>query len=129
MSSSSTLPYTQTDQDTLGGRLVRAREARAFTSADVANRLGVKRETVAAWERDRSEPRINRLFMLAGILGVSPTWLMSGHGTGVPDEDEQMDKVPDALSAALMEARRLHAETGRAIDSLERQIRSGGRHV
>lgn len=125
MPTSLPLQFTQPDQDTLGGRLVRAREARGLRAGELANQLGVKRETIAAWERDRSEPRINRLVMLAGILGVSPTWLMSGHGAGLPEEEEgAAAAVPDALSQALSEAQRLHAETGRAIETLERQIRA-----
>jgi HTH-type transcriptional regulator, cell division transcriptional repressor len=125
MTSSLPLQFHQPDEDTMGGRLVRAREARGLTIGGVANQLGVKRETIAAWERDRSEPRINRLVMLAGILGVSPTWLMSGRGTGVNADDEQDGHaMPEALSDALREARRLLAETGRAIETLERQIRA-----
>lgn len=114
------------DSDTLGGRLVRAREARGLSTAALANQLGVKKETIAAWERDRSEPRINRLVMLAGILSVSPTWLMSGQGTGVREHEEQglaYDGAPETLTFALNELRRLQSETNRVIARLENQLR------
>lgn len=67
--------------DTLGGRIVQAREAAGLSSKDVAARLGVAVRTVANWERDRAEPRSNKLSMLAGLLSVSPTWLLAGAGT------------------------------------------------
>ena len=67
--------------DTLGGRIVAAREAAGFTSKELSARLGVAAKTVANWESDRSEPRSNKLSMLAGLLGVSPTWLLAGQGS------------------------------------------------
>lgn len=66
--------------DTLGGRIVHAREAQDLTTSQLARRLGVKTATLSAWETDRDEPRSNRLLMLAGMLNVSPTWLLTGAG-------------------------------------------------
>jgi len=66
--------------NTLGGRIVHAREAEELTTSQLARRLGVKSATLQAWESDRAEPRSNRLIMLAGILNVSPTWLLTGYG-------------------------------------------------
>ena len=41
---------------------------------------GVKASTLKDWERDRSEPRVNKLVALAGIFGVSPTHLLAEEG-------------------------------------------------
>ena len=41
---------------------------------------GVKASTLRDWERDRSEPRVNKLVALAGIFGVSPTHLLAEEG-------------------------------------------------
>ena len=68
--------------DTIGGRIGRAREASGFSVAQAARRLGVKTITWQGWENDRSEPRSNKLTMIAGALGVSPTWLLTGFGEG-----------------------------------------------
>ena len=68
--------------DTIGGRIGRAREAAGLTVAQVARRLGVKTATWQGWENDRSEPRSNKLTMIAGTLGVSPAWLLTGFGEG-----------------------------------------------
>ncbi len=67
-------------EDTLGGRLVQARETTGLSTAQLARRLGIKTSTLQGWETDRSEPRSNRLLMLASMLNVSVTWLMVGGG-------------------------------------------------
>jgi phage repressor protein C with HTH and peptisase S24 domain len=37
------------------------------------------------WETDRAEARSNRLLTLAGMLNVSPTWLLTGAGESPVD--------------------------------------------
>lgn len=76
---------SEDDSDTLGGRIGRARSSAGLSVAQAARRLGVKVTTWKAWECDRSEPRSNRLVMMAGFLGVSPTWLLIGSGDGPKD--------------------------------------------
>ena len=68
--------------DTIGGRIGRAREAAGLSVAQAARRLGVKTVTWQGWENDRAEPRSNKLTMIAGTLGVSPAWLLTGLGDG-----------------------------------------------
>ena len=72
--------YDNNEDTTLGGRVFQAREAAGLTVSQVINRLGVRKATYLAWEADRSEPRANKLVALAGILNVSPTYLLSGLG-------------------------------------------------
>lgn len=79
-------------QSTTGDRIRRAREAMDLTVAQLARRLGVKTATLSMWENDRSEPRANRLLTLAGILNVSPSWLLVGHGTA-PVEDRMSSEM------------------------------------
>lgn len=71
--------------DTLGGRIVHAREAQELTTSQLARRMGIKTETLHDWETDRAEPRSNRLLILAGLLSVSPTWLLTGAGEAPND--------------------------------------------
>lgn len=68
--------------ETIGCRIGRAREAAGLTAAQAARRLAVKTATWQAWESDRSEPRSNKLIMIAGTLGISPAWLLTGRGEG-----------------------------------------------
>lgn len=68
------------DGDTLGGRITRARDLAGLALEDTASRIGVTAETLSEWETDRSEPRANKVMTLAGVMGVSPAWLISGAG-------------------------------------------------
>jgi HTH-type transcriptional regulator, cell division transcriptional repressor len=108
------------DNDTLGGRIWRARDAMNLTAKDLADRLGVRTDTISAWERDRSEPRTNRLFMLAGVLGVTPAWLIAG--IGEPPKDDLTNSVSGQLRDQLAQVKKLHEQTGRAIAALEMEL-------
>ena len=73
-----TIFHANEEDTTLGGRISVAREATGLSVADVVKRLGVRANTYEAWEADRSEPRANKLVALAGILNVSPPYLLRG---------------------------------------------------
>jgi transcriptional regulator with XRE-family HTH domain len=68
--------------DDFGHRLQRLRKQRGMTLAQVAERLGVSKPTVWAWEQGRSRPVGNRIDPLAEALGVSRSELY-------PDADDQ----------------------------------------
>jgi transcriptional regulator with XRE-family HTH domain len=53
------------DAATFGDRVAGAREATGMSQAELARRLGVKKATVIGWEDDISEPRANKLSMMA----------------------------------------------------------------
>ena len=109
------------DNDTMGGRLLRARDAAGLTINELATRLGVKRSTVQAWENDRSQPRANRLQMMAGMLNVSLSWLLHGVGTG-PSEDER-NQLLESMSLQLDRLKRLQHESQRLAARLEQDMR------
>lgn len=107
--------------DTLGGRIVSAREAVGLSTAQLARRLGVKSATLQNWETDRSEPRSNKLFMLAGLLNVSPTWLINGLGEPPSDESEPtLDSI--ALRDQLIDIRSQLDRMGKSVDRALAQI-------
>jgi len=64
--------------DTLGDRISLARSVSGLSTAELAPYIGVEEETLLAWEKDEDEPRANKLVMLAGIMSVSPAWLLAG---------------------------------------------------
>ncbi|MEL6478294.1 MAG: helix-turn-helix transcriptional regulator [Pseudomonadota bacterium] len=91
---------------TFGDRLVFAREGQGLTQAQLARRLGLKVATVQNWENDRSEPRANKVQMLAGFLNVSIVWLLTGEGDGSPSLSSTPEQAADSdMSAALAELR------------------------
>lgn len=117
--------YYGDDAATFGDRVAAAREALGVTQGDLANRLGVKPQTVAAWEADRSEPRANKLQMLAGVLGVPMVWLMSGEGAGVtPEKRDARAGAVEAAIAELREARLAQVALAERLGRLERRLRA-----
>ncbi len=97
------------DTTTFGDRMTGAREASGLSQTELAKRLGVKVKTIRAWENDQSEPRANKLQMLAGLLGVSIMWLLSGDGDGLDGPDTEPN-MSDDLAALLSELRTLKVE-------------------
>lgn len=108
------------DADTLGGRISRARDAMNYTTPQLARRIGVKSETLAAWESDRSEPRANRLTMIAGVLGVSPVWLLNG--IGEPPVERGDDTCLPLIRAQLRKLKETQEQSAQIIASLEAEI-------
>jgi len=105
---------------TFGDRITAAREALGLSVAQLSRQLGVKPETINNWESDRSEPRANKLQMLAGVLNVSMAWLMTGEGEGIHLAGQPVEGVPEEV---LSELRRIHAEQIRLADRLARVVR------
>ena len=106
------------DATTFGDRVAGARERAGMTQGDLAKRLGVKLKTLKAWEDDQSEPRANKLSMMAGLLNVSLLWLLSGEGDG-PDTPAVGDLSPD-ISEMLTEIRDIRAQLTFSTDRLGR---------
>ena len=94
-----------------------ARETSGLSVDQVVKRLGVRATTYEAWEADRSEPRANKLVALAGILNISPPYLLSGLGKqpsklGLPERQirqltAQIEQLEQNLKTATVSLRRI----------------------
>ena len=114
------------DKATFGDRLAAARENSNLSQNDLAKRLGVKTSTIKSWENDNSEPRANRLSMLAGLLNVSITWLISAEGSGV-EAPSKLDRSEDSLQEVVKELRILRLNMIKSverIDKLEEKLKA-----
>ncbi len=110
---------------TFGDRLAGAREAAGMTQTQLARRLGVKKATIVAWENDLSEPRANRLSMMAGMINVSIMWLLTGEGEGMdaPVEDGEVNiELADAVAELRAIRGEMRASAERAA-RLEKKLR------
>lgn len=108
--------------NTIGGRICTGRETIGLSTAQLARRLGVKTSTLAGWETDRAEPRSNKLVMLAALLNVSPTWLLTGVG-----ESPSMTADPtelETLRASVGELREQALQLADRLDQLSERIGS-----
>ncbi len=111
---------------TFGDRMAGAREALGMTQSELSKRLGVKLKTVQSWEDDLSEPRANKLQMLAGILNVSIMWLLTGEGDGLDGPTEEA-VLPDDVRTMLTDIRLVKSEMHRLTErlgTLERKLRT-----
>ena len=110
------------DFDTLGGRLYRARDAINATPEEISAVIGVEMDTLRAWESDRSEPRSNKLTMLAAALGTSPSWLLFGRGAGpLP---ESVAAHGDAAEQDLKKLKSQQKLINAAIENMETAMRA-----
>lgn len=115
--------------DNVGERIRQAREAAGLSTAQLARRLGVRTHTLSSWESGRAEPRANRLVMMAGVLNVSPTWLLMGQGQAPADSPDDIALVMGELSQLrVMQERtaQIIERLGGHVAMLEARGRPGG---
>ena len=107
------------DAATFGDRVAGAREYAGMTQVQLARRLGVKKATIVAWEDDMSEPRANKLSMMAGLLNVSIMWLLTGEGDGM-DTTSLTGEVDSELNDLVVELRAIRGEMRAGSERLAR---------
>lgn len=111
---------------TFGDRVAAARDMADMTQAQLARRLGVRVSTLRAWENDLSEPRANRLSMMAGLLNVSMMWLINGQGEGL-DAPMEEATLPASAHEILNELRDLRTDMIARVEQmgrLEKKLRA-----
>ncbi|GAA6174763.1 helix-turn-helix domain-containing protein [Sulfitobacter pacificus] len=104
---------------TFGDRVAAARERAGMSQGVLAKRLGVKLATLRAWEEDRSEPRANRLSILAGLLNVSMMWLINSEGEGI-EAPQDVESLGEDMQTILTDIRLLRAEMLVNVENLGR---------
>lgn len=88
--------------DSVGERVRRLRRAGNMTIGELADRVGVSRPTIWAWECNKSHPRSSRIPALAASLNVSEHELLVERS------------APAMLSLVVNEASKLEEEIGRS---------------
>jgi transcriptional regulator with XRE-family HTH domain len=101
----------------IGRRIVEAREAAGIDRLTFGARVGVRPETVAAWESGHRRPRSNRLATIAGVLGVGISWLMIGHGDS-PSEQGDLAGIAPEIAAIRAELELLVGRLDRLASAL-----------
>lgn len=121
--------YFSDEVSTFGDRLTAARHAAQLTQEALSRNMGIKLKTLKSWENDLSEPRSNKLQMLAGVLNVSLVWLMIGEGEGVAAPDDEADNAAKSqnriLARIIKEMHSVcaeHAAIGSRLAKLEKEL-------
>jgi transcriptional regulator with XRE-family HTH domain len=94
---------------TFGDRVEAARLSLRLSQEELAHKLGVKLKTVRGWEENLSEPRANKLQMMAGLMNVSIMWLLTGEGAGLTEPVEDV-VIDEDMRDILIDLRKTRAE-------------------
>ncbi len=94
-------------EETFGQRLKRLRMASSYSMVSLAKATGVTKPTLWKWETERVRPRQKALAMLAGLLGVSESYLLFGIGEG---EEQVPDQAPGNLAETISASRSVIAD-------------------
>ncbi len=81
----------------LGNHLFHARKKQTLTQEDVAERLGVSRQTISKWETDETLPDIHQAKKMAVLYKVSLDELLE-FDIDVKELQEVIDKTSEAVS-------------------------------
>lgn len=82
------------DSTRIGSQLRTLRKARGWTQSDLAEKAGIKRTALGAYEEGRAEPRLGVLVRLAHSLDVSLDTLVLGGATHPMEQDLRILPVP-----------------------------------
>ena len=107
--------------DTFGERLSTGRDIAGMDLSDLAVVTDVSESTLRSWEDDSGQIDDQSLTKMAGVLGVSAGWLLSGEGAGPKAQSAGADMI-NFMRWELERLMALHEETAAMIDSLHRQI-------
>lgn len=77
----------------IGQTLKQARQARALTQEEVAQRLGVSRQTVSNWENNHSYPDIASVIALSDLYSLTLDELLKGDAAMIRHLEESTDVV------------------------------------
>ncbi len=79
----------------LGERILRLRTGRNLSQEDLADALGVSRQSVSKWENGVSVPELDKLVQMGELFGVSLDELIKGEAARPPEAPEAARAVPD----------------------------------
>ena len=82
---------------TIGSRIIALRKALLLSQEDMADKIGVSRQSVSKWETDACAPDAYNLIALAEVLNTSVEYIVTGK-TNVDVKDQEKTLVQDVKS-------------------------------
>ena len=63
---------------TIGNRIIALRKAQQFSQEDIANKIGVSRQSVSKWESEQSIPDLEKIITMSDIFEVTTDYILKG---------------------------------------------------
>lgn len=126
----STLDFLYDPRMEIDKWVVAAREAKELTQGQLADRLGVTRGNVSAWENRRHEPSLTQIRKISAICGLDAAALLTDDDSGVtrlPVKDEWPFSFPISVIEKLSPPRRRELELIMLGFIAESSILAGGK--
>jgi len=76
-------------------RLKNLRQSRELNQVQLAEKLGVKKQSISNWENDNIMPSIDMLIRIADFFHVSTDYLLGRSDEGGPDAAKKPPEKPD----------------------------------
>jgi transcriptional regulator with XRE-family HTH domain len=110
---------------TLGERLKLVQQKSGLTLPDFGKKIGVSKESLINYQKDRTKPDSEILSTVCKIFKVNPAWLLLGEGEPFIQTEGEA-KTPEAgkvvaIDAAVQLLREAEAETGITLNPAQRQ--------
>ncbi len=83
----------------LGKKIMYSRKKAGMSQIDLADAMGVSRQSVSKWETGEAYPDITKLSQLAKVLNVSVDWLLSDTAPDDFPETEEQEQKLHAINA------------------------------
>lgn len=82
---------------TIGNRIISLRKERQFSQEEIADKIGVSRQSVSKWETDACAPDAYNLIALANVLNTSVEYIVTGEkgAEAKPQTNKELVKVKD----------------------------------
>lgn len=82
---------------TIGSRIISLRKERQFSQEEIADKIGVSRQSVSKWETDACAPDAYNLIALANVLNTSVEYIVTGEkgAEATPQMNKESVKVKD----------------------------------
>ena len=93
-------PDDNTPAPILFGEVIKTyRKKRKLSQQELADQLGVTRNTIVNWEADKCKPEFDGIPKLCSVLGISMATLFSlDHAPGITEEEQMLVGVYRRLS-------------------------------
>ena len=84
---------------TIGERMRDARKAKGLTQAALAEKVRLKRNTIANYETNNIKPSERSVLNICAVLGINEKWLLTGEGEMLRQlsEDEELELIFDQI--------------------------------